>query len=66
MIVNTKYTSSWKSKGLFDGSIRPPAACDNSVSPLIDYLGDKIRLKFNQDCLKQTKIEYFYGQTINN
>ena len=55
MIVNTKYTSSWWY-----------AACDNSVSPLIDYLGDKVRLKFNQDCLKQTKLWYFYGQTINN
>ena len=43
MIANIK-TSEWKSKGLFDESI--------SLSPLIDYLGDKIRLKFNGGCLK--------------
>ena len=46
MISNTKYISSWKSKGLSDESIKPPATSDNSISPLTDYLGDKIRLKF--------------------
>ena len=51
MIANIK-TSEWKSKGLFDESIKPPTTSDNSLSPLIDYLGDKIRLKFNWGCLK--------------
>ena len=55
MIANTKYISEWKSKGLSDESIKPPATSDNSLSPLIDYLGDKIRLKFNRGCLKQPK-----------
>ena len=55
MIANTKYISEWKSKGLSDESIKPPATSDNSLSPLIDYLGDKIRLKFNGGCLKQPK-----------
>ena len=43
MIVNTNYISSGKSKGLPDESINPPATSDDSLSPLIDYLGDKIR-----------------------
>ena len=33
-ITNTKYISSWKSKGLSDASIKPPATSDNSISPL--------------------------------
>ena len=41
MIANANYISSWKSKGLSDESINPPATPDNSLSPLIDYLGDK-------------------------
>ena len=41
VIANTKYISSWKSKGLSDETIKPPATSDNSLSPLIDYLGDK-------------------------
>ena len=52
VIANTRYISSWKSKGLSDESIKPPATSDNSLSSLINYLGDKIRLKFNGNCLK--------------
>ena len=55
VIANTRYISSWKCKGLSHESIKPPATSDNSLSPLIDYLGDKIRLKFNARCLKQAK-----------
>ena len=65
MISNTKYISSWKSKGLSDESIKPPAASDNSISLLTDYLGDKIRLKFNGSCLKQAKLGYTHGKTTN-
>ena len=31
----------------------------------IDYLGDKIRLRFNGVCLKQSKLGYTHGKTIN-
>ena len=48
-----------------DESIKPPATSDNSLSPLIDYLGDKIRLKFNGGCLKQPKLTFTHGKTIN-
>ena len=52
VIANTRYISSWKSKGLSDESIKPPATSDNSLTSLINYLGDKIRLKFIGNCLK--------------
>ena len=65
VIANTKYISEWKFKGLSDESIKPPATSDNSLSPLIDYLGDKIRLKFNGGCLKQPKLTFTHGKTIN-
>ena len=55
---NTKYISEWKSKGLSDGSIKPPATSSSSLTPLIDYYGYKIRLKFNGSCLKQPKVSY--------
>ena len=63
VIANTKYISKWKSKGLSDESIKPPSASDNSLAPLTDYLGDKIRLKFNESCLKQPKLTYTHGKT---
>ena len=37
----------------------------NRLSPLIDYLGNKIRLTFNGGCLKQDKITYTHGKTVN-
>ena len=63
VIANTKYISEWKSEGLSDESIKPPSASDNSLAPLTDYLGDKIRLKFNESCLKQPKLTYTHGKT---
>ena len=52
VIANTKYISEWKSKGLSDKTVKVPAISNNDLSPLIDYLGNKIRLKFNGGCLK--------------
>ena len=54
-ISNKKYISSWKSKGLSDETIAPYATSDNSLTPLIDHYGSKVRLKFNKSCLKQPK-----------
>ena len=48
-----------------DQSIKPPCASDNSLSPLIDYLGNKIRLKFNESCLKQLKMTYTHGAIVS-
>ena len=48
LIGNTKYISSWKSKGLSDETITPYATSDNSLTPWIDHYGTKIRLKFNK------------------
>ena len=65
MIANTLYISSWKSKGLSDKTIKPPVTSDNSLTPLIDYLGNKIRLKFSGSCLKQPKLQCTHGTIVN-
>ena len=66
IIANKKFISSWKSKGLFDETITPYATSDNSLTPLIDYYGSKIRVKFNKSCLKQpNKFTYSYGTRVN-
>ena len=48
-----------------DESIKPSPTYDNSLCPLMDYLGNKIRLKFNGGCLKQFKLGHTHGKTIN-
>ena len=65
-IISTKYVSSWKSKGLSDQTITPYAISYNSLTPLIDHYGIKVRAKFNVSCLKQPKkLTYDYGHRLN-
>ena len=67
IIVNTKYISSWKSKGLSDKTMTPYATSDNCLNPLIDHYGSKVRVKFNKGCLKQSNnLTYDYGSRVNN
>ena len=57
--------SKWKYKGLSDESIKSPSTSDNSLTPLTDYLGNKIRVKFNGIILRQPKISYTHRKTVN-
>ena len=65
VISNKLYISSWKSKGLSDKTIKPPITSDNSLTPSIDYFGNKIRVKFTRSCLKQPKTQYTHGTIVN-
>ena len=65
-MANTKYISSWRSKGLSDETIKPYAISDNSLTPLIDHYGSKARAKFNKGCLKQSNnLTHDYGSRVN-
>ena len=44
IITNTKYISSWQSKGLLDETIKPSSTSDNSLNPTVSYYGTKARL----------------------
>ena len=56
---------SWKSKGLSDESVKPPSTSNKMLNPLLDYVGTKAGVKFNGDCLKQDKITFNHGKTVN-
>ena len=43
----------------------PPATSDNSLTPLIDYFGNKIRVKFIESCWKEPNISYTHGTIVN-
>ena len=36
-----------------------------SITPSLDYLSAKIRVKLNGSCLKQDKIRYTHGKIVN-
>ena len=64
LITNTIYISSWKFKELYNESVKPTPTSDNSLSPVADYYGSKIKLKFNGSCLKQDTITYTHGTIV--
>ena len=51
LITNTLSILSWQPKGLSTENIDPPST---SVSPSINYVGNKIRVKLPGICLKQS------------
>ena len=56
MITNIDYVSSWKSKGLYAESIKPPSTSDNSLTPILNYYSTKPRVQLIGSCLKQPEI----------
>ena len=63
LITNTLSILSWQSKGLSTENIDPPTT---SLSPSINYVGNKIRVKFNGSCLKQSnKLTYTHKTIVN-
>ena len=58
------YILSWKSKGLFTESIKPPTASDNSLASALGYYGVKTRVKFTGSCLKQDKVTFNHKKVV--
>ena len=65
MTDSSYHVSSWTSKGLSNESITPPSAANNFLTPSLNYLGTKIRVKFSGSCLKQDKVTYTHGKLVN-
>ena len=65
VIANTKYISSWKSKGLSDENITGPTTSDYKLNPQSSYFGTKTRQEFRVSCLKQDKITSNHGKIVN-
>ena len=64
-VGNGKYIYFWKSKGLSDKRINSITASNYRITPELSYYGSKLRVKFNGSCLKQDKITYTHGKTVN-
>ena len=46
-------------------SIKPPSAPNNFITPSLNYLGTKIRVKSSGSCLKQDKVTYTLRKILN-
>ena len=58
--INGKYILPWQSKGLSNDTIKPYATSDNSLTPLVDYYGTRVRVKLDKNFLKQAKKAWIY------
>ena len=65
MIASTNHVSSWKSKELSVGTIKPPSTSDNSLTPALSYYDTKTRIKFTGCCLKQSTNWYNHRPIVN-
>ena len=45
--------------------IKPPTTSNNILAPKLNYVGNKIKVKFNGSCLKQDKIIYTHRAKVN-
>ena len=64
LVVVTIYIF-WKSESLSDKRINSITASNYSITPELSYYNSKIKIKFNGSCLKQDKVTYNHGKTIN-
>ena len=62
---NPSIIQSWKSKGLSDENIKAPTTSNKILDPSQDYVGNKVRVKFSGDCLKQENGTFNHGKIVN-
>ena len=66
LVVNAAdYVLSWQSKGLSNESIKPPATTNSSLTPELNYYGNKTKIKFTGSCLKQSRHILTHKKVVN-
>ena len=55
----------FKKIGNTDEITEPPPTSDNSLAPVLSYIGNKTRVKFKGSCLKQDKIQFTHKTIVN-
>ena len=63
--LNSNWITKWKSEGLSNESLEVISTSDNTLTPSINYYGDKARLKFTGSVLQQKTITYSHKKVVN-
>ena len=61
---NHYYVLSWTSKGLSNESLKQLTTPDNSLTPILNYYGTKIKVYFDRTCLKHSKVTFNHGKIV--
>ena len=62
-MLNSKWVTKWKSKGLSNESLEAISTSNNTITPAINYYGDKVRLKFAGSVLQQNRVTYSHKKS---
>ena len=46
-------------------SIKPPTTSDNSLTPILNYYGTKIKVSFDRTCLRHDKVTFNHRKMVN-
>ena len=64
-VGNGKYIYFWKSKSLSNKRINSITPSNSSITLELSYYGNKMRVKFSGNCLKQDQITYNHGKIVH-
>ena len=56
--LNSDWITKWKSKGLSNKRFEVVSTSDNTLTPSVNYYGDKARLRFTGSVLRQKTVTY--------
>ena len=62
---NSDHISAWRSKRLSGKSIKPSAASNSSIAPVLNCINTKSRVKFDARFLKQNKLTFTHEKVVN-
>ena len=63
--LNSKWITKWRSKGLSNKSLEVVSTSNSTLTPSINYYGDKARLKFTESILQQKRVTYSHKKVVN-
>ena len=63
--LNSSQITKQKSKGLSNKSLEVVSTSNNTLNQLINYYGDKVRLKFTGSILQQKIVTYNHKKVVN-
>lgn len=64
--INNDRILPWKSKGLLEESIKPPATWDDTLVPKLSFIYNaKIVVEYKESCLKQEKGGFTHRNVVN-
>ena len=63
--LNSNWITKWKSKGLSNESLEVVSTSNNTLTPSINYYGEKVRLRFTGSVLQQKLVTQNHKKVVN-